>query len=71
MTTDEAVKRQAGRDCLVRELVEALGELHGMYSYAWDLVDGGLMMFADSIPKFEAAHAKAAKALARAKEHQQ
>lgn len=71
MTTDEAVKRQAAHEFLMQELVEALEELHGMYSYAWDLVDGGLMMFADSIPKFEAAHAKAAKALARAKEQQQ
>lgn len=42
---------------------KALADLSNMYSHAWDLVDGGLMMMPDSIPKFEDAHAAARKAL--------
>ena len=35
----------------------ALKGLYDMYSHAWDLSDGsGLIMLADSIPRFEAAH---------------
>lgn len=36
---------------------KALKGLYDMYSHAWDLADGsGLIMLADSIPRFEAAH---------------
>jgi hypothetical protein len=41
----------------------ALSELSAMYAHAWDLVDGGLIMMGPSIPRFEAAHAAARKAL--------
>lgn len=45
------------------ELLGALSELSDMYSHAWDLVDGGLMMFQDSIPRFEKAHLRADNAI--------
>lgn len=47
----------------IARLRSALEGLSNMYSYAWDLADGGLMMMPDSIPKFEAAHAAARTAL--------
>lgn len=43
---------------------EALKDITKMYSHAWDLVNGGLMMMPDSIPQFEKAHEKVEKALA-------
>jgi hypothetical protein len=48
------------------DLLEALNDLSAVYTHAWDLVDGGLMMFGDSIPRFEAAHAKARAAIGKA-----
>jgi hypothetical protein len=45
-------------------LAKALHELSAMYTHAWDLVGGGLVMLEASIPRFEKAHANAIAALA-------
>lgn len=51
-----------------KELLVALEALSKMYSHAWNLVDGGLMMMPDqSVPMFDAAHTLAGDALRRAK----
>ena len=66
MIDDFGNQIRAERDAEVMELVEALNDLSSMYSHAWDLVDGGLMMMREvSIPKFEKAHAKAQKVLSK------
>ena len=44
-------------------LVKALQDLSKMYSHAWDVVDGGLMMHGNSIDHFESAHHAAQVAL--------
>lgn len=46
-----------------KEMREALQELSAMYTYAWDTVDGGLLMMGSGIDRFEKAHAKAKAAL--------
>jgi hypothetical protein len=40
----------------VEKLRSALKGLSDMYSHAWDLVDGGLMMHGSSVERFESAH---------------
>jgi hypothetical protein len=40
----------------IAELEAALRGLSDMYSHAWDLVAGGLVMQPPSIPRFEEAH---------------
>ena len=45
------------------ELLAALKGLSDMYVYAWDRVDGGLVMMDSGVMKFEAAHKKASTAL--------
>lgn len=47
----------------VRKLREALKGLSDMYTYAWNLTEGGLIMFPESVDRFEVAHAKAKQAL--------
>ena len=48
----------------IKTLRAALQELSDMYGHTWDLVDGGLMMMDQGIPRFERAHAAALAALA-------
>lgn len=38
------------------DMLAALQEISAMYQRTWDLVDGGLTMGPDSIPRFEDAH---------------
>ena len=40
----------------IEQAVKALERISKMYVNTWDLVDGGLMMFQERIPEFEAAH---------------
>lgn len=61
MTTDEAVKRQAGRDCLVRELSDALESVLSVLERH--------LGRSEALPGTPIAKARAA--LARAKEQQQ
>lgn len=63
MTNEQAAERQAGRDCLMRELVEALEGMCDIWRstcsiYGWDV---------QHLSQFETA----LNALARAKEQQQ
>ncbi|NSX06047.1 hypothetical protein [Cupriavidus gilardii] len=60
MTTDEAVKRQAAHECLMRELVDALEALVALRG-----------PFPPPDEAISAAWTKADEALARAKEQQQ
>ncbi len=49
---------------MIDSLAAALKGLSDMYSFSWDLVDGGLMMMPErGVPKFEAAHKAALLAL--------
>lgn len=67
MTTDEAVKRQAAHECLMRELVEALD---GAVA-AWDrLYSAHALPSAFEDVEFQEMN-RARAALARAKEQQQ
>lgn len=50
-------------DARIAELEKALRELDGLYTSVWDRVDGALVLFPDSIPRFEVAHEKAQRAL--------
>ena len=50
------------------ELLEALKGLSDMYTHAWDVVGGGLLMSEQSVEKFEAVHAAAVAAIAKATE---
>jgi len=48
-------------------LLEVCKAMSDLYVYAWDLVDGGLMMMADSgVPAFEEAHGKCQAAIVAA-----
>jgi hypothetical protein len=49
------------------DLLEALAELSAMYAHTWDRVDGALVMLHSGVTRFEAAHAKAAAALEKAR----
>ena len=64
MTIDLLQERMAQAEREKAQLVEALSGLSKMYASAWDLVDGGLVMLPDSIPKFEKAHSIAYATLA-------
>lgn len=57
---------EARRDKAFEAMREALMELSAMYTHAWDLVEGGLVMTQSSMPRFENAHAAAVAALALA-----
>ena len=48
----------------IEQLEAALKCLDAMYARAWDEVGGGLVFSPESVKKFEAAHRKAAVALA-------
>jgi len=52
------------------ELLEALKELSAMYTHAWDSDGGALIMLPPSVPRFEAAHAKAVDAISKAERGQ-
>lgn len=61
---DQALKMLTeARTDEVLQLRAALKDLTDMYTHAWDLVDGGLIMLPPSIPRFEAAHNAAMLAL--------
>ena len=47
------------------ELIEAAKAVSDMYTHAWDLTDGGLLMMASSVPRFEERHAALTAALAK------
>jgi hypothetical protein len=47
----------------IEQAVKALERISKMYANTWDLVDGGLMMFQEGIPEFEAAHEDVVQAL--------
>lgn len=47
------------------ELIEAAKAISDMYTHAWDLTDGGLLMMASSVPRFEERHAALTAALAK------
>jgi hypothetical protein len=46
------------------KLAEALRGLSNLYGFAWDRVDGGLMMMEAGVERFDIAHEKALAALA-------
>ncbi len=48
------------------DLLAALRELSTMYAHTWDKANGDLLMMKNSIPRFEAAHAKAVEAIEKA-----
>ena len=59
---EEHTMAEAAND--IELLRAALKGLSDLYSYAWDRVDGGLMMMPEGgVPKFEAAHKAALIAL--------
>lgn len=51
-------------DQAIQVLREALRALSDMYVYAWDSVNGDLIMMGSGVNKFESAHARAEEALA-------
>lgn len=48
------------------DLVKALKAMSDMYAFTWDMAEGGLMMMASGVERFEKAHALAVAALAKA-----
>jgi hypothetical protein len=65
---EEEILTQSAELAALRAQVDglraALKGLYDMYTHAWDLADGsGLVMLADSIPRFESAHSAAHLAL--------
>ena len=48
------------------ELLVACKALSDLYTHAWDVTTGGLFMNSASVEKFEAAHAQAVDAIAKA-----
>lgn len=48
----------------IAELMEAAREVDAMYPRHWDLVEGGLMVMAENVKRFEAAFARLHEALA-------
>lgn len=57
------MKTQRELGARIVELERALTELSEMYTHAWDLTDGGLIMMGPSVARFETAHANARRAL--------
>lgn len=56
----EQLRRRAmAAEELANCAVDSLRELSDMYQHAWDTDNGNLVMLAESIPRFEAAHGKA------------
>jgi hypothetical protein len=48
------------------ELLVACKALSDLYTHAWDVTTGGMFMNSDGVEKFEAAHAQAVDAIAKA-----
>lgn len=63
--SSDAQNVYAAADLIARlpEMEAALKMHYALYTHAWDTVDGNLVMFGESIDKFEAAHAATHKAL--------
>lgn len=65
MTSKKKVSVPEAKYAALLKCSEALQELHDMYAFTWDCVDGALMMIDTGVARFEQAHAKAAAALAK------
>ncbi|WP_162730861.1 hypothetical protein [Achromobacter xylosoxidans] len=56
---EELRRRAMAAEELANCAVDSLRKLSDMYQHAWDTDNGNLVMLAESIPRFEAAHGKA------------